>query len=76
MAKALSPVFVKVFPSIPKSPFDFLYDAEFCCYFLGLDSATNPFGLKAMESLQEINPEKRKLVMPNYVHVFARIRAY
>jgi spore maturation protein SpmB len=33
---------------------------NFAANFLGLDSAATPFGLKAMESLQELNPEKDK----------------
>jgi spore maturation protein SpmB len=33
---------------------------NFAANFLGLDSAATPFGLKAMESLQEINPDKEK----------------
>src|SRR5690606_29067422 len=31
---------------------------NFAANFLGLDSAATPFGLKAMESMQEDNPEK------------------
>jgi hypothetical protein len=33
---------------------------NFAANFLGLDSAATPFGLKAMQSLQELNPEKDK----------------
>jgi len=33
---------------------------NFSANFLGLDSAATPFGLKAMESLQEINPDKSR----------------
>ena len=59
LAKILSPVFVKVFPSIPKNHPSISYmTLNFAANFLGLDSAATPFGLKAMESLQEINPEK------------------
>jgi spore maturation protein SpmA/spore maturation protein SpmB len=59
LAKGLSPVFVKVFPSIPKNHPSISYmTLNFAANFLGLDSAATPFGLKAMESLQEINPEK------------------
>ena len=61
LAKALSPVFVKVFPSIPKNHPSISYmTLNFAANFLGLDSAATPFGLKAMESLQEINPDKDK----------------
>jgi len=61
LARILSPVFVKVFPSIPKNHPSISYmTLNFAANFLGLDSAATPFGLKAMESLQEINPEKDK----------------
>ena len=61
LAKLLSPVFVKVFPSIPKNHPSISYmTLNFSANFLGLDSAATPFGLKAMQSLQEINPEKDK----------------
>ncbi|EKT3966052.1 spore maturation protein [Flavobacterium psychrophilum] len=65
LAKVLSPVFVKVFPSIPKNHPSISYmTLNFAANFLGLDSAATPFGLKAMESLQEINPEKDKASDP------------
>lgn len=61
LAKVLSPVFVKVFPSIPKNHPSISYmTLNFAANFLGLDSAATPFGLKAMESLQTINPQKDK----------------
>jgi spore maturation protein SpmA/spore maturation protein SpmB len=61
LAQILSPVFVKVFPSIPKNHPSISYmTLNFAANFLGLDSAATPFGLKAMESLQTINPEKDK----------------
>ncbi|RZJ73190.1 nucleoside recognition domain-containing protein [Flavobacterium sp.] len=61
LARKLSPVFVKVFPSVPKNHPSISYmTLNFAANFLGLDSAATPFGLKAMESLQEINPHKDK----------------
>ena len=61
LAKLLSPVFVKGFPSVPKNHPSISYmTLNFAANFLGLDSAATPFGLKAMESLQEINPDKAK----------------
>jgi spore maturation protein SpmA/spore maturation protein SpmB len=61
LAKKLSPVFVKVFPTIPKNHESISYmTLNFAANFLGLDSAATPFGLKAMESLQTINPDKDK----------------
>ena len=59
LARRLSPFFVKVFPSVPKNHPSISYmTLNFSANFLGLDSAATPFGLKAMESLQEINPDK------------------
>ncbi len=64
LANRLSPLFVKVFPSVPKGHESISYmTLNFSSNFLGLDSAATPFGLKAMQSLQEINPEKTKQVM-------------
>jgi spore maturation protein SpmA/spore maturation protein SpmB len=61
LAKKLSPVFVKVFPTVPKNHESISYmTLNFAANFLGLDSAATPFGLKAMESLQTINPDKDK----------------
>jgi len=65
LAKVLSPVFVKVFPSIPKNHPSISYmTLNFAANFLGLDSAATPFGLKAMESLQELNEDKDKASDP------------
>ncbi|MFM8243278.1 MAG: nucleoside recognition domain-containing protein, partial [Crocinitomicaceae bacterium] len=59
LARRLSPFFVQVFPSVPKNHESISYmTLNFSANFLGLDSAATPFGLKAMQSLQEINPEK------------------
>ena len=59
LAKKLSPVFSKIFPSIPKNHESISYmTLNFAANFLGLDSAATPFGLKAMQSLQELNPDK------------------
>ncbi len=61
LAKKLSPVFSKIFPSVPKNHESISYmTLNFAANFLGLDSAATPFGLKAMQSLQEINPDKDK----------------
>ncbi|OYU85183.1 MAG: spore maturation protein [Flavobacterium sp. BFFFF2] len=61
LARWLSPVFVHVFPTVPKNHPSISYmTLNFAANFLGLDSAATPFGLKAMESLQTINPDKEK----------------
>ncbi len=59
LAKLLSPAFAKIFPSLPKNHESISYmTLNFAANFLGLDSAATPFGLKAMQSLQELNPDK------------------
>ncbi len=59
LATVISPVFVKIFPEIPKKHPSISYmTLNFAANFLGLDSAATPFGLKAMESLQELNKDK------------------
>jgi spore maturation protein SpmA/spore maturation protein SpmB len=61
LARLLSPVFVKIFPEVPANhPAISYMTLNFAANFLGLDSAATPFGLKAMESLQEINPDKER----------------
>ncbi|MBL7963478.1 MAG: spore maturation protein [Flavobacteriales bacterium] len=59
VARFLSPVFHRVFPSLRKDhPAYGFMTLNFAANFLGLDSAATPFGLKAMESMQEDNPQK------------------
>lgn len=61
LAKGLSPVFVKIFPAVPKNHESISYmTLNFAANFLGLDSAATPFGLKAMQSLQTLNPDQDK----------------
>ncbi|MFK7048391.1 nucleoside recognition domain-containing protein [Flavobacterium columnare] len=61
LAQKLSPFFAQVFPSVPKNHESISYmTLNFAANFLGLDSAATPFGLKAMESLQTLNPNKDK----------------
>ncbi len=59
VARVLSPVFHRVFPDLRKDhPAYGFMTLNFAANFLGLDSAATPFGLKAMESMQEDNPDK------------------
>lgn len=61
MAKILTPLFSRIFPDLPKSHPAYGYmTMNFAANFLGLDNAATPFGLKAMESMQETNPDKDK----------------
>lgn len=65
IATWLGPFFVKVFPEIPSNHPAIAYMMlNFAANFLGLDSAATPFGLKAMESLQELNPDKSSASNP------------
>ena len=59
VARLLGPIFVHVFPEVPRGHPSISYmTLNFAANFLGLDSAATPFGLKAMESLQELNEDK------------------
>ncbi len=65
IAKILSPVFVKLFPDIPKGhPVTGSIFMNFAANMLGLDNAATPLGLKAMEQLQELNPKKDTATNP------------
>ena len=59
LSRIIGPFFSKIFPDVPKGhPAIGHMMMNFSANLLGLDNAATPFGLKAMESLQEINPEK------------------
>lgn len=59
LAKIVGPFFSKLFPDLPKNhPAMGHMVMNFSANLLGLDNAATPFGIKAMESLQEINPNK------------------
>lgn len=61
IARWLSPLFVRLFPEIPKGHpvFGHIF-MNISANMLGLDNAATPLGLKAMEGLQELNKEKEK----------------
>jgi spore maturation protein SpmA len=59
LARITGPFFSKLFPEIPKNhPANGQMIMNFSSNMLGLDNAATPFGLKAMQSLQELNPNK------------------
>lgn len=59
LAKLLSPVFVRLFPDVPKGhPVTGSIFMNIAANMLGLDNAATPLGLKAMEQLQELNVKK------------------
>lgn len=60
MSRWLGPFFNKLFPEIPKDhPATGSIMMNLAANMLGLDNAATPLGLKAMEQLQEINPDKK-----------------
>ena len=59
LSRMIQPFFSKLFPEIPKGHPAFGHMMlNFSANLLGLDNAATPFGLKAMESLQSLNPSK------------------
>jgi spore maturation protein SpmA len=59
LSRIIGPFFTKLFPEVPKGhPAIGHMMMNFSANLLGLDNAATPFGLKAMESLQELNPKK------------------
>lgn len=60
LSRIIGPFFSKLFPELPKGhPAMGHMMMNFSANLLGLDNAATPFGIKAMESLQEINPDKK-----------------
>lgn len=61
LSRLLWPFFSRIFPDIPKGhPAMGHMMMNFSANLLNLDNAATPFGLKAMESLQELNPNKNE----------------
>ena len=59
LSRIIGPFFNRLFPEVPKNhPSMGHMVMNFSANLLGLDNAATPFGLKAMMSLQELNPVK------------------
>ena len=59
LARLIAPFFSRIFPDVPSDhPATGHMVMNFSANLLGLDNAATPFGLKAMESLQTLNPSK------------------
>ena len=59
LSRALEPLFLKLMPDVPKGhPSHGSITMNIAANILGLDNAATPMGLKAMQDLQELNPEK------------------
>jgi spore maturation protein SpmA/spore maturation protein SpmB len=59
LSRIVGPFFNRLFPEVPKNhPATGQMMMNFSANLLGLDNAATPLGLKAMGSLQELNPDK------------------
>ncbi|OCX51377.1 hypothetical protein BEL04_15205 [Mucilaginibacter sp. PPCGB 2223] len=59
LSRIVGPFFHRLFPEVPKDhPATGNMMMNFSANLLGLDNAATPMGLKAMQSLQELNPSK------------------
>jgi len=59
LSRIVGPFFSRLFPEVPKDhPATGQMLMNFSANLLGLDNAATPLGLKAMGSLQELNPDK------------------
>jgi len=59
MANGLSPLFTRLMPEVPKGhPAIGSMTMNLSANMLGLDNAATPLGLKAMQDLQSLNPQK------------------
>lgn len=60
ISKMMSPILKKIFPSVPNNdPSLGFIASNIAANMAGLGSAATPFGLKAMESLQKLNKDKK-----------------
>ena len=74
LARVLGPLFARLMPEVPRGhPALGLITMNFAANGLGLDNAATPIGLKAMRSLQELNPNK--LVASNAQILFLVLNA-
>src|SRR5574344_1206213 len=65
LSRLLSPIFVKLFPDIPKGhPVTGSIFMNIAANMLGLDNAATPLGLRAMEQMQELNTKKDTATNP------------
>ncbi len=59
LSRIIAPFFTKLFPEVPKDhPALGMMMLNYSANLLNLDNAATPFGIKAMQSLQELNPKK------------------
>ena len=64
-SRLVAPVFQKLFPDLPKNhPACGAIFMNLSANMLGLDNAATPLGLKAMQEMQELNPQKDRASNP------------
>lgn len=65
LSRIVGPFFSRLFPELPRNhPAMGHMMMNFSANLLGLDNAATPFGLKAMQSLQDVNPDKERASNP------------
>ena len=65
ISKIMTPILKKIFPSVPDGDESLGFIASnIAANMAGLGSAATPFGLKAMEKLQELNDDKKRASTP------------
>jgi len=65
LSRIAGPFFSRLFPEVPRHhPAHGHMMMNFSANMLGLDNAATPFGIRAMESLQELNPDKTRASNP------------
>ena len=61
LSRIIGPFFTRIFPDVPKNhPSMGHMVMNFSANLMGLDNAATPFGIKAMQSLHELNPDKER----------------
>ncbi|HBS83937.1 nucleoside recognition domain-containing protein [Vreelandella alkaliphila] len=59
LGRVLDPLFSRLMPEVPRNhPAMGLISMNFAANILGLDNAATPIGIKAMQSLQSLNPSR------------------
>ena len=62
LGRMLEPLLIKLMPSVPKGhPSIGAMTMNIAANVFGLDNAATPMGLKAMEDLQTLNPDKKQI---------------
>jgi spore maturation protein SpmA len=66
----VKPFFKKIFPELPENhPAFGSMTMNICANMLGLDNAATPLGIKAMQELQEANPNKERASDPQIMFI-------